>query len=133
VNQDVSTYTSSPETLLQLAPGVRMRLDAAGHVLVDAPDGTIIDLGPKEYATLSLFSRPLALGHAIDRLEAGERSSTDFLPTQRHQHVDPGDRAPSGSQTPPLNGRWRSPHDRRLPIGRLGVRTVQAPHLGCLG
>jgi SAM-dependent methyltransferase len=71
----------SPETLLQLAPGVRTRLDAAGHVLVDAPDGTVIDVGPREFATLSLFSRPLALGHAIDRLEAGERSSTDFLPT----------------------------------------------------
>ena len=71
----------SPETLLQLAPGVRTRLDAAGHVLVDAPDGTVIDLGPRGFATLSLLSRPLALGHAIDRLEAGERSCTDFLPT----------------------------------------------------
>ena len=71
----------SPETLLQLAPGVRTRFDAAGHVLVDAPDGMVIDVGPRGFATLSLFARPLALGHAIDRLEAGERSATDFLPT----------------------------------------------------
>jgi hypothetical protein len=66
---------------LQLAPGVRTRFDAAGHVLVDAPDGTVIDLGPRGFATLSLFSRPLALGHAIDRLEAGEHGATNFLPT----------------------------------------------------
>jgi protein arginine N-methyltransferase 1 len=71
----------SPETLLQLAPGVRTRFDAAGHVLVDAPDGTVIDLGPRGFATLSLFSRPLALGQAIDRLEADDHSSTEFLPT----------------------------------------------------
>jgi protein arginine N-methyltransferase 1 len=71
----------SPETLLQLAPGIRTRLDAAGHVLVDAPDGTIIDLGPRGFATLSLFASPLTLGDAIERLEQDNHSSTDFLPT----------------------------------------------------
>jgi precorrin-6B methylase 2 len=69
------------ETLLQLAPNVRTRFDAGGHVLVDAPDGTIIDIGPRGYAILSLFSRPLALGKAIERLEDGEVSSTDLVPT----------------------------------------------------
>ena len=38
-------------------------------------------MGPRGFAILSLFSRPLALGDAIDRLEAGERSATDFPPT----------------------------------------------------
>ena len=70
----------SPETLLQLAPGVRTRFDAAGHVLLDAPDGTVVDLGPRGYATLSLFAQPLALGEAIERLER-EAPSTDFAPT----------------------------------------------------
>ena len=70
----------SAETLLQLAPNVRTRFDPAGHVLVDAPDGTIVDIGPRGYAILSLFSRPLALGEAIDRLENGDSSSTDFAP-----------------------------------------------------
>ena len=70
----------SPETLLQLAPGVRTRFDATRHVLLDAPDGTVVDLGPRGYATLSLFARPLALGQAIDRLER-EAPSTDFAPT----------------------------------------------------
>jgi precorrin-6B methylase 2 len=70
----------SPETLLQLAPGVRTRFDGAGHVLLDAPDGTIVDLGPRGFAVLSLFSQPLALGQAIDRLER-EASPTDFAPT----------------------------------------------------
>ena len=69
------------ETRLQLAPGVRTRLDAAGHVLLDAPDGTIIDLGPNGFATLSMFARPLSLGAAIERLENDSNGSTDFVPT----------------------------------------------------
>ena len=48
-------------------------------MLVNSPDGSIIDIGPRGFATLSLFSRPRALDDAIDRLEADERS-TDFLP-----------------------------------------------------
>ena len=70
----------TPDTRLQLAPNVRTRFDAAGHVLVDAPDGTILDIGPRGFAILSLFSRPVALGDAIDRLEDGNRSPTDFAP-----------------------------------------------------
>ena len=71
----------SPETLLWLAPGIRTRLDAAGHVLLDSPDGAIVDLGPDGFETLALFARPLTLGDAIAHLEHGRRSSTDFLPT----------------------------------------------------
>ena len=62
------------------APGVRTRFDAAGHVLLDAPDGTVVDLGPRGYATLSLFARPVALGEAIERLQR-EAPATDFAPT----------------------------------------------------
>ena len=71
----------SPRTLLTLAPNIRTRLDSAGHVLLDAPDGTIVDLGPRGFATLALFQRPLALGEAIERLESGACSPTDFAPT----------------------------------------------------
>ena len=71
----------SPETLLQLAPGVRTRFDAAGHVLLDAPDGTVVDIGPRGFATLSLFSQPLTLGEAIERLEREGPGSTKFAPT----------------------------------------------------
>src|SRR6516165_491119 len=71
----------SPETLLQLAPGIRTRLDASGHVLVDAPDGTIIDAGPNGFATLSMFARPLTLGAAIEQLENAGNGSTEFGPT----------------------------------------------------
>ena len=70
----------SPQTLLQLAPGIRTRFDRTGHVLVDAPDGTVVDIGPRGYAILSLFTRAMTLGSAIDRLEDGETSSTDFVP-----------------------------------------------------
>jgi protein arginine N-methyltransferase 1 len=69
------------ETRLQLVPGVRTRLDVAGHVLVDAPDGTIIDAGPNGFGTLSMFARPVRLGVAIQRLEQDSDGSTDFVPT----------------------------------------------------
>jgi precorrin-6B methylase 2 len=69
----------SPETLLRLAPEVRTRFDPARHVLLDAPNGTIVDLGPRGYVTLSLFTRPVALGEAIDRLER-DAPATDFAP-----------------------------------------------------
>ena len=45
----------SPETLLQLAPTIRARFDAVGHVLVDSPGGTIVDVGPRGFATLALL------------------------------------------------------------------------------
>ena len=71
----------SPDTVLRLAPNFRTRLDAAGHVLVDSPIGTVVDIGPRGFAILSMFSRPLALGDAIERLEAELGGSTDFAPT----------------------------------------------------
>jgi precorrin-6B methylase 2 len=80
ISETLSDADLSPDTLLQLAPNVRTRLDAGGHVLVDAPDGTIVDIGPRGYSILSLFSRPRALGEAIDRLEDGDRNTTDFAP-----------------------------------------------------
>jgi len=79
--EDASAPQLAPDTRLQLAPGVRTRLDAAGHVLVDAPDGSMIDVGPRGFATLALFAQPVALGAAIDRLESDEHGATDLLPT----------------------------------------------------
>jgi hypothetical protein len=37
----------SPDTVLRLAPDFRTRLDAAGHVFVDLPAGTVVDTGPR--------------------------------------------------------------------------------------
>jgi hypothetical protein len=37
-------------------------LDAVGHVLVDAPDGAIVDVGPRGFAVLAMFASPRALG-----------------------------------------------------------------------
>ena len=70
-----------PDTVLQLAPNFRTRLDAAGHVIVDSPAGTVVDIGPRGFAILSMFSRPLTLGDALERLEAESGGSTDFAPT----------------------------------------------------
>lgn len=106
----------SPETVLQLAPGVRTRFDAAGHVLLDAPDGTVVDLGPRGFTILSLFSQPIALGEAIERLERGGRS-TDFAPTMNviNQLIEEGALVRPGPGLRPTSG-WADPveHARML-------------------
>ena len=71
----------SPDTVLRLTPGLRTRWSAAGHVLVDSPVGTIIDIGPGGFDLLSLFSRPVRLGDAIAHLEAELGGATNFAPT----------------------------------------------------
>ena len=107
----------SPDTCLQLAPGIRTRLDAAGHVLVDAPDGTIIDVGPKGFATLSMFARPLSLGAAIERLENSSNGSTDFVPTLSviNMLIEEGALVPPDADRIPTRG-WADPveHARML-------------------
>jgi precorrin-6B methylase 2 len=119
--RDVPGSELSPDTPLRLAPETRTRLDAAGHVLVDAPDGTIIDLGPKGFATLSMFARPLGLAAAIDRLENAPDRSTDFLPTVGvlNTLIEEGVLLPTDVARVPTRG-WADPveharmlHDRR--------------------
>src|SRR5215468_1473422 len=75
---DRAAPSLTPDTRLEIAPGLRTRFDARGHVLVESPDGTLVDVGPRGFAILALFSRPAALGDVIARLEAGKR---EFLPT----------------------------------------------------
>ena len=113
----MSATDLSPETVLQLAPGIRTRLDAAGHVLVDAPDGTIIDVGPKGFATLSMFALPLRLGAAIERLETDANGSTDFVPTLSVINIliEEGALVPPDANRVPTRG-WADPveHARML-------------------
>lgn len=71
----------SPDTILQIAPDIRMRFDSTGHLLIDSPTGTVVDAGPRGFAVVSLFAQPVSLGTAIARLEAKEHGSTDFAPT----------------------------------------------------
>ena len=71
----------SPDTFLQVAPGIRTRSDHAGHVVVDSPVGTIIDIGPRGFSILSRFSEPTRLGDVIERLEREQDHWTDFAPT----------------------------------------------------
>jgi hypothetical protein len=70
----------SQQTLLHLTPGIRTRFDTAGHVLVDAPDGTVVDIGPRGYAFPVVV---LATGDSrrCDRpARERRRGSTDFVP-----------------------------------------------------
>ena len=102
---------------LQLAPGVRTRLDRAGHVLVDSPDGTIIDAGPKGFEILSLFVHPLALGDAIETIEHAENGATDLVPTLSvlNMLVEEGALVQPGRDRGPTRG-WADPveHARML-------------------
>jgi len=107
----------SPETLLQLAPGIRTRFDGAGHVLLDAPDGTVVDVGPRGFAILSLFAKPLALGEAIERLAGEAFGPTDFAPTMSvvNMLLEEGALLPSGGGPASTRG-WADPveHARML-------------------
>ncbi len=71
----------SPETILQIAPDVRMRFDSTGHLLIDSPTGTVVDAGPRGFAIVALFAQPVPLGAAIARLESQEQGSSDFAQT----------------------------------------------------
>jgi predicted RNA methylase len=117
-NATAATVELSPHTLLQLAPGVRTRFDTTGHVLVDAPDGTVVDIGPRGYALLSLFAQAVSLGDAIDRLEDGEEvSSTDFAPALSvvNMLLEEGALIRPGEVRPTVSG-WADPveHARML-------------------
>jgi len=106
----------SPDTLLRLAPGIRTRF-GAGHVLLDAPDGTVVDLGPRGYAILAMFSAPTAFGDAIQRLEREDPTSTDFAPTLNaiNMLIEEGALVPPDGGRGPASG-WADPveHGRML-------------------
>lgn len=111
----------SPGTILQLAPNFRTRLDAAGHVIVDSPTGTVVDIGPRGFAILSMFSRPLTLGEALERLEADLGGSTEFAPTmsvvnmliEENTLMASGGRAPASGWADPIEHARMLHDDRR--------------------
>ena len=59
----------SPDTRLQLELGLRTRFGADRHLLVESPEGAIVDTGPWGFAILSHFSRPTVLGDVVEQLE----------------------------------------------------------------
>jgi len=81
------------------------------------PDGAIVDVGPRGFAALAMFARPLALGEAIGRLEGGECTETDFLPTVSviNMLIDEGALVPADADRGPTRG-WADPveHARML-------------------
>jgi hypothetical protein len=90
------------------------------HVLDDelaVPVGRRSTPGPRGFAILSLFSPPLALGDAIDRLEDNERSAAEFAPTMSviNMLVEEGALVPPHAGRGPTSG-WADPveHARML-------------------
>lgn len=111
-----------PKTVLELAPGIRTRRDAAGHIIVDSPVGTTIDIGPKGFAVLSLFSQPRTLGDAIAHLEETSWGTVDFAPTMGAINIlieenvlvvpEAGRRPTSGWADPEEHARMLNDHRR---------------------
>ena len=110
-------------------------------MLVDSPDGTVVDVGPRVFATLSLFSRPPALGDAIERLESEKRGPTDFAPTMGviNALIEAGALVRPGAGRGPMSG-WADPveharmlHDDRrtalLPVPRSDTRIERSERL----
>ena len=58
----MSDVELSPDTVLAAGAWNPTRSNAAGHVVVDSPVGTIIDIGPRGFGILALFSQPTAAG-----------------------------------------------------------------------
>jgi hypothetical protein len=111
----------SPDSVLELAPGIRTRRDRAGHVIVDSPVGTIIDIGPRGFGILALFSEPIGLGDAIDRLEREQAYSTDFAPilSVLNMLIEESALISPDAERAPTSG-WADPveHARMLHDGR---------------
>jgi protein arginine N-methyltransferase 1 len=103
------------DMLLQLAPAVRARVDRGHHVVVETPNGTIIDLGPRGFDLLALFAEPVTLGDAVQRVDRDLRPGF-LMPTLGAIHM----LIEEGALTPPgeAGGRrgWADPveHARML-------------------
>jgi|GEM_PF-411895 len=70
----------TPGTPVMMVPGLRTRIDASGHVLVETPLGGILDAGPDGLTILSLFSRPRSVADAMTALGTGSESQPDLMP-----------------------------------------------------
>lgn len=107
----------SPDTVVELSPGIRTRRDAAGHIIVDSPVGTIVDIGPQGFAILSNFSEALTLGDAIANLEETSGGTTVFAPAMGAINALIEERVivASGPDQAPTSG-WADPveHARML-------------------
>jgi len=81
----------SPDTVLQLAPNFRTRLDAAGHVIVDSPAGTIVDIGPRGFAIFGAgAARSTRSGSTVRTEVTGWQPSSWPKPRPRRGAADAG-------------------------------------------
>mgnify|MGYP001818773392 FL=1 len=71
-----------PPAPLTLASGLRTRIDAAGHVLVETPLGGLVDAGPDGHSILGLFSRPRTVAGVMMALASGPDPRPDLMPVR---------------------------------------------------
>ena len=85
--------------------------------MIDSPVGTIIDVGPRGFAILAMFSQPIRLDAAIDWLEREHGHSTEFAPTLSvlNMLIEEGALVTPGADRTPTSG-WADPveHARML-------------------
>ena len=97
-------------------PAIRARFDAVGHVLVDSPGGTIVDVGPRGFATLAPLRGRSPSGM---RSRGSKPMSAAHLPhadDERYQHADRGGRSGCAGHGPGPTRGWADPleHARML-------------------
>jgi len=69
------------DTVLQLAPAYARASTPGVTSWSTPPTGTVVDLGPRGYRVLSLFTRPIPLDEAVDRLGREGGEPTELAPT----------------------------------------------------
>ena len=90
---DPSDSSLGATTELALVPGLRVRLDGIGHVLVDTPVGAVVDLGPDGFSILALLSKPRSLRETLAALGAWPKPAAGAV----MQLVEAGAVADAGS------------------------------------
>jgi hypothetical protein len=102
--------------VIELAPGVRTRVERSGHVIVDAPSGATVDIGPDGYRLLAELARPSPLADTLWRIETRFDPPT-VAPTigALNQLLEESAVALAGDDRRPTSG-WADPveHGRML-------------------
>lgn len=117
------------DQLLTLVPGIRTRIDAGGHVLVELDIGQELDAGPNGYRILALIAaRPAPLGDILAALRREFGDDDNFMPAMAvvNELLNSGALAAAGAAA--VTSGWADPaeqarmlHDDRRTLDYLAA------------
>jgi len=97
--------TLRPESRLECAPGLQLRLSRPGRVEIELRDGTVLRLGVRALDVLSAFARPTTFREGVNRLGPRAVGGADWIrlmETIRKMAQD-GALLVDGAPTPTIN------------------------------